>query len=82
MFHKCREAVDEIMADPDMKIRFVVGDMPARHTMKGVVSHTGKRGCEVCIGEARTEPIRWPYQTSMEKPFRTKRGMERVLRYY
>ena len=64
-----------------MKLRFVIGDMPARHTMKGLVSHTGRYGCEVCHAEARTHPIRWPYQSTMGASLRTRETIEEALRY-
>ena len=80
MYNKCRDAIDEILADPDMRVRFIIGDTPARHTMKGMVGHTGMYGCEWCQGCSRTDPIRWPYQTSRGQPRRTRANVEEALR--
>ena len=48
MFHQCfpttRHVVNEISADPDMKLRFVIADCIERHYIKGLVSISGASG--------------------------------------
>ena len=56
--------IDDITADPDLKLRRVIADTLERHTLKGMVSHAGKHSCESCVATAKTVPsVHWPLST-------------------
>ena len=73
--------MEEFAEDPELKLRFFIGDTPERHYVRGLVSHSGKNSCEVCVGVAQTGPIHWPYSTSHGKRERTPEEMEHAAKY-
>ena len=57
-----RPIIEQISADPELRLRHVIADMPERHFLRGLVSHQGKKSCEICIAEAVANPsVNWPY---------------------
>ena len=64
--------IEQVNADADLRIRFVVADLPERLSLKGLVSHSGKFSCEVCEAEASTNPVNWPHATTYGRPERTR----------
>ena len=39
--------IDQVLEDPELRIKFIVADMPERLSLKGLVSHSGQYSCEV-----------------------------------
>lgn len=72
--------MNEIEADDDLKLRFVVADTPERHFLKGIVAIAGIYSCECCTATALTAPIRWPADTTMNFPLRTRGEMLEATR--
>ena len=69
--------MDEVAADPDLTLRFLIADMPERHYLKGLVHHSGKKSCESCLATASSgKGIHWPYDTCAGFPERTKENMQ------
>ena len=67
--------IDQVLQDPELRIKFLVSDMPERLSLKGLVSHAGRYSCEVCEAAARTNPINWPYAQTFGKRERTRESI-------
>ena len=75
-----RPLVDQVLADPDLAVAFFIADKPARHFIRGLVSHSGKYSCETCIAGAKTGPVHWPYHSSWGATERTVEMMLEAVR--
>ena len=67
--------IDQVLEDPELRIKYIVADMPERLSLKGLVSHSGQFSCEVCEAAARTNPINWPFATTFGKQERTRESI-------
>ena len=75
-----RPLVDQVLADPDLQVKFFIADTPARRFLRGMVSHNGKYSCETCLAAAKTKPINWPYHSSWGATERTVAMMLEAVR--
>lgn len=66
------DILQEIEEDPELQLVNVLGDMPARLQLKGMMSHAGRYSCETCTVAAATRPgMHWPFASSTDSPLRT-----------
>ncbi len=71
----------EINADPDIKLRAVVADMPERHFLRGLIAISGRFSCEICIAEGTTgKSMSWPYPEHHGHRLREHDEMEGIAR--
>ena len=69
--------MQQIMADEQAKLRFVVADTPARHYLKGLIAHSGRFSCECCLAEGVTKPaMNWPFCSEYGKELRNDADMK------
>ena len=68
--------IQEFAEDPEMRLRFVLADKPERHSLRGLISHSGAESCEVCHAVADTKPINFPFARCHGKTERTHRSMK------
>ncbi len=73
--------MDELNADPDLRLRWYVGDTPERRTVKGMVSHQGYHGCELCLARGEYKNGLWWPSTTAGAPLRTNLFMRTMARY-
>ena len=73
--------IDELEEDPELRLEFLIADLPERLSLKGIVSHSGKHSCELCKATAMTGPIHWPHEHCSGFPMRTRPEILRAVRY-
>ncbi len=74
--------MEEFNDDPDLTLKDVLADMPARHVLRGIIAISGRYSCEYCKGKARSgSGISWPYPRYFGCPSREHQEMEGIARY-
>ncbi len=77
-----RPIVQELNLDHDIKVRYIVADMPERHTLRGLIAIQGRCSCEFCKGRGDTGGgISWPCPKYWKCPLRDHDEMEGIARY-
>lgn len=76
-----RDILDAIAADPELRLRHVIADTPARLSLKGMMGLAGRWSCETCTAEASTNPMRWPFSSTTNSPLRTDEEMKEASMY-
>ncbi len=62
----------EFNEDPEMGVRHVIGDMPARRHLRGCQNQNSAFGCELYILLAATRPsTHWPFRPGERAEYRT-----------
>ena len=72
--------IDELEADAELRLQFLIADLPERLSLKGLVSHSGKHSCEICKAVALTGPIHWPHSHCAGFPERTRQEIMTAVR--
>ncbi len=76
-----RPIVHEFNQDPDLKLAYIVADMPERHTLRGLITINGRWSCEFCKGRGDTGGgISWPWPKYWKCPLRHHDEMEGIAR--
>ncbi len=74
--------MDEFNNDPDLRLKDVLADMPARHVLRGLIAISGRYSCEYCKGKAQTGGgISWLYPRYFGCNSREHQEMEGIARY-
>lgn len=62
--------MDELCADPDVRIRHVLADKVERHVLKCLPGVTGRYSCERCLCPGLGTSVGWPYPYATMFPLR------------
>ncbi len=77
-----RDIIDQIWADPDLKLRWYIGDTPERHTIKGLKATASYHSCKMCLAKGEHAGcVWWPAARTMDAPERTGAFMRVTARY-
>ena len=79
-FLSCSDIVDQIWADPELKLRWYIRDTPERHDIKGL-KRSGYHTCEMCLARGEwCSGVWWPCARIIDCRERTDGSMRETAR--